>query len=647
MLDPSANKAQTPYRIVQPKLEIPERAKFFNLSDALAGRAGSIGKGHVYGTTRVIRIYQNIGTKIDLIQRIDWELRPPSPHNVWVTDREVLESFGLKDYLRSNKIDAVVVKDIRKGVVSPELVRWLVAEVGDAKWFVSSKAWAPSWFSELADSDVRLLLIPPVAAQRAVQEGLMSCWMTRTGYVSQEAFGEIDRLCGRFKGSQHLLVVALPSGLALLAHDPSGHLAADKRRRALAQTQAESLPLVVEVPMASVIFPALAANILRNEDLNVDDRVSLKDILQDAMDFTRQWMQSEVKRVEKPEDWDPDKEPLLEFPRNGESYNSGSWQDFNWEKAKERWRQAFTKLGVIHDNGKKYLDLWRAMIEVDGYVCCVESRRKIIREVVRELRSFVAGGRQHHKSFMLIASPGSGKTYLVSRLAKSLGMHILPFNITQMASKDDLFDCFDTIITTQSQNPARPLLVFVDEMNAELDGQSVYGTFLAPIQEGAYVRAGKTFHIAPCAWIFAGTQHPTDTEDTNRQYRSDKGSDFVSRLTLPVRDLRREIGDDEEEQEKTERVYLGVSLIRTVFPDVLKVSTKVLQMFHGLPKSNTEGREIGAREIEHFVKSFVHVQYSEVLSKNIPTDDERYKGYISDVWDELPEGESVEIKMLI
>src|ERR1043165_1892448 len=119
MLDPSANKAQTPYRIVQPKLEIPERAKFFNLSDALAGRAGSIGKGHVYGTTRVIRIYQNIGTKIDLIQRIDWELRPPSPHNVWVTDREVLESFGLKDYLRSNKIDAVVVKDIRKGVVSP------------------------------------------------------------------------------------------------------------------------------------------------------------------------------------------------------------------------------------------------------------------------------------------------------------------------------------------------------------------------------------------------------------------------------------------------------------------------------------------------------------------------------------------------
>jgi len=223
-------------------------------------------------------------------------------------------------------------------------------------------------------------------------------------------------------------------------------------------------------------------------------------------------------------------------------------------------------------------------------------------------------------------------------------MHILPFNITQMASRDDLFDCFDTIITTQQQNPARPILVFVDEMNARLDGQLVYGTFLAPIQEGSYVKAGKTFHIAPCAWIFAGTQHPKEEDGDNRQHKSDKGSDFASRLTLPVQDLRH-LEPSERAQEATERVYLGASLIRHVFPDVLKVSEKVLRLFHELPK-DIEGREIAAREIEHFVKSFVHVQYGEVNSKNIPHKDERFKKYLPGDWSDPDEGDGVEIKMI-
>ena len=111
---------------------------------------------------------------------------------------------------------------------------------------------------------------------------------------------------------------------------------------------------------------------------------------------------------------------------------------------------------------------------------------------------------------MLVASPGSGKTFLVNRLAKSLGMRGLKFNITQMLSKSDILDCFDTIVTTQAQNRDEKIIVFFDEINAQLGGQYVYDTFLAPIEEGVYVRAGKTFPIDPCVWIFAGTEKPTD-----------------------------------------------------------------------------------------------------------------------------------------
>lgn len=642
MLDPAASEPQIPYRITSPNYEAPSRAKFFNLSDSLKAQDT---KKQQNGTTRVIRIYQNTGTKVDLIQRIDWELRPPSPENVWITDDTVLESesFGLKDFLRTNKIDAVVIKDIRKGVISSKLVKWLVANTSDAKWFLSSKTWNPEWFNELKNVDVRLVIIPPVAAQRAIHEGLLSCWTTRSGYLSKEAFHEIDNLKNKFKRSAHLIVVALPEGLTVLARDLSHQPDLDHDKKGFIQTEPEPLPLVVDVPMASVFFPSLASHLLRNEDLKADAKMSLRDIIQDAMGFTRQWMLSEVKRVEKPEEWNPNEEPRLEFPFVGKDYHLGKWQSFNWEKSKARWNEALNGLGIIERKGKKYLELWRGMVDVDGYICCVDSRRRILREIVRELRSFSIGGKQHHKSFLLIASPGSGKTYLASCLAKALGMRILPFNVTQMVSRNDLFDCFDTIITTQAQNPEKPILVFVDEVNAKLEGQNVYGTFLAPIQEGAYVRDGKTFHIPPCAWIFASTEDQGKPSKASEQNKDEKGSDFVSRLTLPPRDLK-EITKKEEEQEKTEKVYLGVSLIRSVFPDVLEVSEKVLRLFYGLPKK-VEDRNVEVREIEHFVRSFVYVQYGEVISRNIPTKDERFRKYFPDFWEDSSEGENIKIRM--
>ena len=75
-------------------------------------------------------------------------------------------------------------------------------------------------------------------------------------------------------------------------------------------------------------------------------------------------------------------------------------------------------------------------------------------------------------------------------------------------TRNDLIECFDAIVTSQAQEPNQAVLVFVDEINAKLDGQHVYDTFLAPLEEGIYVRAGKTFHIGPCLWIFAGTEEP-------------------------------------------------------------------------------------------------------------------------------------------
>lgn len=107
-----------------------------------------------------------------------------------------------------------------------------------------------------------------------------------------------------------------------------------------------------------------------------------------------------------------------------------------------------------------------------------------------------------------------------------------------------------------------------------------------------------------CAWLFAGTENPAEHPD-----KSVKGSDFVSRLSLPPIDVQLEAG--EEADLNTEHVYLGVALLKQAFSDVREVSNKVLQAFEYIRP------DVDVRQIIHFVNSFSDVQ-QKVLSRNIP-----------------------------
>ncbi len=252
-----------------------------------------------------------------------------------------------------------------------------------------------------------------------------------------------------------------------------------------------------------------------------------------------------------------------------------------WEEIRRKWQQAFDlgRYGVVGETrGRKqelHLQLWRAMLEVHNYVCLVPAKRAVLRAVVGELQDFKAAIDGGHRSCLLVAPPGSGKTLLARRLAEHLGLGFLEFNITQMLYRDDILECFDTIVTTQLQNQDKKFPVFVDEINASLDGQDVYSAFLAPLERGVYIRAGKTFQIAPCAWIFASTKDPT--EGAERTAASNKASDFISRLTLVPKPL---VAPKEEESwARLEKVYLGVCLLRSNYPDVSSVSQKVLVLF--------------------------------------------------------------------
>jgi hypothetical protein len=274
-----------------------------------------------------------------------------------------------------------------------------------------------------------------------------------------------------------------------------------------------------------------------------------------------------------------------------------------------------------HDGKHPHFDLRRAMTDIPGYVCCVPSKQAAIRQIRSQINSFRKNPTRH-VSMMLVADPGSGKTFFVNKLAKAHRLHELHFNITQMVSKRDILGCFDTIVTTQAQNRDEQVVVFIDEINALLDGQPVYDAFLAPIEDGEYVREGKTFSIKPCAWIFAGTENPAE------QDKSAKGPDFASRLTIPAITFKHRPG--EEIYLRTENVYLGVSLLTNYFPQVRKVEEKVLKAFELLRP------DADLRRIRHFVRSFVNVQREVVTEDNIPMEIFRE---LADMvaWNKLPE----------
>src|SRR6185437_6641635 len=239
------------------------------------------------------------------------------------------------------------------------------------------------------------------------------------------------------------------------------------------------------------------------------------------------------------------------------------------------------------------------MTEVRNYISIASSKRKILRKILDELEAFKT---ERARSCMMIAAPGSGKSLLARVLAEDYGLHFLEFNITQMISKSDLLDCFDVILTTQFENPAKRLLVFVDEIDAYLGGEPVYDAFLAPLESGVYRRAGKTFPIKPCFWLFAGTKDPTEQADER------KARDFVSRLTLKPVAMK----VDESDDWQLENVYIGVALLRLEFPDVREVSAEVLEAFYGLSMS------LSIRELRQFIRDFVDIRSGEVRWNNVP-----------------------------
>jgi len=263
------------------------------------------------------------------------------------------------------------------------------------------------------------------------------------------------------------------------------------------------------------------------------------------------------------------------------------------------------------EQDRRTIELWRAMTTLDDYVGFVEPKRQNILKLIRQLERFrntPQGPKKKSISLMIIATPGSGKNQLVECLAKHAGLQLLSFDISQMTSKGEILDCFGTIVTAASQQVAggREVLVFFDELNAPIQGHTVFEAFLDPLDKSEYVRFGKTFRMLPCAWLFAGTRRPRESR-TDGAIPS-KAEDFESRLTVQPLEFK----PIDSPEAHLENVYLGAWLIKKELPATKYVTEKVIRVFERMPYTMTP------RAILNFVRQFQNVQVGKVHSRNIP-----------------------------
>ena len=539
-------------------------------------------------TTRAVRLYQTSGSGIDQISRVDWELieNPNQKSN----------AINLpKSLPQKNEIKSIIIHDLCKGAVTDELIYKLDKKYPDAQWYIRTKSRNPAWL-ETISKKVKLLLIGPEVAE---PDNPWGSWLRGT----KISFQSLN------------LLNSIEVDAAIVLTDNREVIGRIKEENNCITAKA---PFIPEAASLQVGWPSAFMAVLVHY-LHKENKPLSKEMVQKALKKADEYADLPVGRLSKNRTFIP------EIPSVHKS---------SWSSQANEWHDALKDKGIINPksndvDGESYIEVWRGSSDLPGYVACIEGKRQLIIDIGKRLRAFANEDVPTRSiSFLLQADPGSGKSHLAKLLAHQLNFSLLPFDVTQMLHRDDLLDLFDAVATEQANHPDRRVLVLVDEINAYLDAASVYSAFLAPLEQGVYVRRGRVFSLKPCVWVFAGT----GLESSIKNAKSEKISDFQQRLTATVKldykSLKEAVHENHKKDQvrkmaKLEQVYLGVTMIQKRYPDVNRVGYSLIKKFY-----EYDPEESPAREIRKVVEELRNVQYGMVSLWNVSPENKPNKDFI-------------------
>jgi hypothetical protein len=613
-------------------------------------------------TNRTIRCFQGHGAAMpEQLFRFDWIL-PLQLENE--------RYLRMQKDLASRNVVAVLLVDHGTGAVNENSIKQLLRSVRNknAHWFVRTKITNPSWMDLLQQEGVTLEMNVADFRLASRQKGSRRwCYGHHLGRAALELLGEMtgsyiyhpERERRNQKGVRSRNAVVFLDDNTAFAMSAVG--AKEERYRCFSISQPPGPRQIINLGRTTIFCAALFAQRLRailkcGQSEPAPNRLGLEcsKALSCAYHWSkvasRKWSNEEFSLYD---DYDNAlasiNEPtgLAEHP-----YEGPPWEEWDYEDLWKLWNDSSEGLGTVKLPTKKpgstqereLLQLWRGYGVLEDYICVGGPKRDAINHLVSTIDDFKSSGTWRRSLCCLVTSPpGWGKSFLAKSLASRFDMEFLEFSIAQMCDNRDVMDCFASIASAQSKTN-RPTLVFIDEVNADIEGHSVLPLLLSPLWGGTFVKDRQSLRLRPGVWIFASTQ-------TAAEIREDpKGSDFLSRLNGPIVELdsgrqhwaeaitriRGELHavsnmawaeyqhkiytlpqyktfqDSKVDSLKTEQVYLLVSLLNARWGPISRIEKKVLELFRDLLPIN------GSRSLEIFTSCFDGIQRGEVRRTNVP-----------------------------
>jgi hypothetical protein len=593
-------------------------------------------------TNRIFRIYEGFGgDQPRLRYRFDWKLE---------VDEELLKINQLK---KIKNVAAVIIVDHGKGVVGPKVIKKLCELYKEADWYIRMKLASTSWLSVIKESkpNVRLIVIDEQLIKYL--HGIRTWHHGSTlGRGSLEIMGNLLGLGIYQHGNQMRPESPVADNAAVLFEDDSAIAGTRLNKQSSLGNNDAALVYVppprgkkmpIQVGRTSVFFNVFTYfDLMKEYRLNVE---TLYGICERALATTYRWTEkcTEAWIAEKPSElsgpfqdvitWINEEKKLADNPEQDKTYNT-CWND---------WNASSTDLGIIDvkindQEAESQLQLWRAYGILPQYICPGGIKRSNINRLVSALVQYMYKGNPNFPfNCLFLAEPGWGKSYLAKCLANYFKFEYLEYSMAQMSSTRDLIDAFKVIVSTQKRSDKK-VLVFMDEIDAAIEGHTALGLLLGPMWDGIFKIDGNTNKIDPCVWVFASTK------PLSKLRGMDKGPDFLSRINGPTINLDYldeimrsdlEKSPDEKTRKKhmanhvkanqalrTELVYQGVNILNRLFGPITHVDKGVLDLFNNMLPLN------GIRSLTILVSRFQGITKGKVTKSNVP------KLYESDAWKE-------------
>jgi len=246
---------------------------------------------------------------------------------------------------------------------------------------------------------------------------------------------------------------------------------------------------------------------------------------------------------------------------------------------------------------------WQSSIStIPGYATLHETHVKDIESLITAISQYADDKTKHRPlNFLLLASPGSGKSHLVDCVTSQLSHYKVAshsFNMASMLSPEDLVAPLDEVRNSKVADNL-PLL-FLDEFDS---APSNYGLLLPLLWDGTLTLRQRHLKLGRMIVVLAGSspllpQALAEARTMRSGLQADLGPnakmlDLMSRINGAVLTVPALESNDEARQ--LDKVVIAVQLIARRFPAVQAIALGILRMI-----SHTHFR-YDVRSISHFI----------------------------------------------